>query len=390
MKIAGIICEYNPFHAGHAFHIAQTRKLTGCDYVVACMAGSFVQRGEAACLSKWARAEMALRCGADAVFELPTLYALRTADVFAMGGVAILDGIGADILSFGSECTDFHLLQTMAALRENEPECISRAIQCGLAEGKSHARARGEAIAEYLNIAPEAVNQPNWILACEYLHAISVLNAQIQPVMIRRTNDYHAKTVDERFASATAIRQMLRENDIEQAQKYIPEAAHPLLKEWKGMHHPNDLLLYKLRSMTAEEIAALADASEGIENRVKRSAGEAFDYESLLESLKCKRYTRARLSRLCAHAMLNLTKALADRHPVPEYARLIGMRSDARDLMHTLKHRTKIPIVANASEIADSEVFSLECRATDLRALCMNDSAQRLQGAERTAKFVIV
>ena len=99
MKIAGVICEYNPFHRGHAYHLAETRARTGCDYIVACMTGSFVQRGEAACLSKWTRAEMALRSGADAVFELPALYAIRTADVFARGGVAILSGIGADVLS---------------------------------------------------------------------------------------------------------------------------------------------------------------------------------------------------------------------------------------------------------------------------------------------------
>ena len=85
MKIAGVIAEYNPFHAGHAYHLAQTRARTGCDYVVVCMAGSLYQRGEAACLSKWARAEMALRCGADAVFELPALFAVRPADAFAHG-----------------------------------------------------------------------------------------------------------------------------------------------------------------------------------------------------------------------------------------------------------------------------------------------------------------
>ena len=96
MKIAGIIAEYNPFHSGHAYHIEKTREITGCDYVAVCMSGNFVQRGEAACMDKWQRAEMALKCGADAVFELPALFALRTADAFARGGVAVLDGIGCD------------------------------------------------------------------------------------------------------------------------------------------------------------------------------------------------------------------------------------------------------------------------------------------------------
>ena len=105
MRIAGIIAEYNPFHRGHAWHIARTRE-AGCDRVIVCMDGHFTQRGEAAILSRWDRARMALACGADAVFELPTLFAVRTADAFARGGVGILAGLGVDVLSFGSEITD--------------------------------------------------------------------------------------------------------------------------------------------------------------------------------------------------------------------------------------------------------------------------------------------
>ena len=150
MKIAGIIAEYNPFHNGHAHHIAETRRLTGCDYIVVCMDGSYTQRGEAACLDKWTRARTALACGADAVFELPVLWAVTTADNFARGGVAVLGGLGCDCLSFGSEEADLALLNRLAEFREHEPEEISCAVQAKLSEGKSHARARGEALAEYL------------------------------------------------------------------------------------------------------------------------------------------------------------------------------------------------------------------------------------------------
>ena len=390
MKIAGVICEYNPFHRGHAYHLAETRVRTGCDYIVACMAGSFVQRGEAACLSKWTRAEMALRSGADAVFELPALYAIRTADVFARGGVAILSGIGADVLSFGSETADMRLLESIAELRENEPECVSNAIRRGLSEGKSHARAQGEAIAEYLNMKPELLDSPNLILACEYLRAIHALGASIQPIAIRRSGDYHSGETGAGYASATAVRRLLRMGELERAGAELPKTAQFALREWKGMHAPDDLLLHCLRSMTESEIAALPDVSEGLENRVKRAAAEAFDCKSLIETLKCKRYTRARLNRLCAHAMLGLTRTLAERHPAPEYARLIGMREDVRPLLRELKNRTQIPIVSSPKALANSEVFALEARATDLRALCMNVPEQRTQNAEWTAKFVRV
>ena len=390
MKIAGVICEYNPFHRGHAYHLAETRARTGCDYIVACMTGSFVQRGEAACLSKWTRAEMALRSGADAVFELPALYAIRTADVFARGGVAILSGIGADVLSFGSETADMRLLESIAELRENEPECVSNAIRRGLSEGKSHARAQGEAIAEYLNLNPELLDSPNLILACEYLRAIHALGAAIQPIAIRRAGDYHSGETGAGYASATAVRRLLRMGEMERAAAELPETAQFALREWKGMHAPDDLLLHCLRSMTESEIAALPDVSEGLENRVKRAASEAFDRESLIEKLKCKRYTRARLSRILACALLGLTNALAERHPEPEYARLMGMRRDARPLLSELKRRAKLPIVSDPVRLQSDECFRLECRATDLRALQCDDPSERRAGQELTRKFVMV
>lgn len=390
MKIAGVICEYNPFHSGHAYHLAETRAQTGCDYIVVCMAGSYVQRGTAACLSKWTRAEMALRSGADAVLELPALYALRTADVFARGGVHILNGVGADVLSFGSETAELGLLERIATLREREPESVSSAIQRGLAEGKSHARAQGEAIAEALGAEPALLERPNLILAMEYLRAIRALNASIQPFAIERVGDYHAETAGSGYASATAIRNLLQQGRIDEASAQLPESARPLLAEWRGMHAPDDLLLHALRGMSEAEIARLPDVSEGLENRVKRAATAAFDVESLIAGVKCKRYTRARLNRLCAHAMLGLTRELANRHPLPEYARLIGMREDARPLLRELKKRAQLPIVSDSAQLTGSEIFRLECRATDLRALQCDAPEQRTAGQERTQKFVRV
>ena len=161
MKIAGIIAEYNPFHNGHAFHVLETRRATGCDWVIACMAGHFTQRGEPAALSKWARARMALACGVDAVFELPALFAVRPADTFALGGVAILGGLGADVLSFGCETDDMALIRALADIKGTEPEAVSLRVREKLDAGMSHARARGEAVGEYLGLPPETINRPN-------------------------------------------------------------------------------------------------------------------------------------------------------------------------------------------------------------------------------------
>lgn len=390
MKIAGVIAEYNPFHSGHAWHLARARALTGADYVIVCMAGSYTQRGEATCLSKWTRAKMALMCGADAVFELPALFAVRTADAFARGGVAILDGLGADALSFGCETDDLELVERLAQLRACEPEEVGQAVRRGLNEGKSHARARGEAVAEHLGVDAALVNSPNLTLAAEYLRALRDRRSGMTPVAIRRDGSYHDVGLGDGFASATAIRAALRRGELEKALRYVPEPIRPLLRASGRMHAPDDLALMRLRSMTEAELRALPDMSEGLESRVKRCAAKAACCEELIESIKCKRYTRARLTRLLAHAMLGLTGEMARRNPEPVYARLIGMRADARALSAELKARARIEIVSDATKLAGDEVFDLECRATDLRALQCDDALERCSGREFTEKFVRV
>lgn len=384
MNIAGIIAEYNPFHNGHAWHIAETRRLTGCDGVVVCMDGHFTQRGEPAALSKWDRARMALASGADAVFELPTLFAVRTADAFARGGVAILNGLGVDALSFGSELDDLVLLERLADLRRDEPEALSQAIRRKLAEGKSHARARGEAVSEHLGIDYDAVNRPNAVLAAEYLRAIADLGAAMAPVVVPRRGDYHGEALGE-FASATAIRAAWRRG--EPALAAIPEAARP----WAvpdALHPMDDVLLYRLRGMDLAQLAALPDVGEGLEHRLHRLCREAPGREALLEAMKCKRYTRARLERLLTHALLGVDRALVEAVPTPPYARLIGLRRGSEAILREIKKRATLPVVSGGAALRGDPCFQLECRATDVWSLLHDAPELRKMGREMTEGMV--
>ena len=387
MKIAGVIAEYNPFHNGHAHHLKETRRRGNCDYVVVCMDGSFTQRGEPACMDKWARARLALECGADAVFELPALWALQPADGFARGGVAVLGGLGCDLLSFGSEETDINLLKTLAEMGENEPPELRAALREGLAAGKSHARARGEAIAALLGVDAALLNSPNLILGTQYLREIRAQNMKMEPLPIKRIGNYHDAALGD-FASATAIRAAIHDGKMEEARFCVPEPAREELRRVGRLHAMDDLLLHTLRGMPPEKIAEIPGVGEGLEQRIARCAQEAAGREELLEALKCKRYTRARLSRICACALLKMTKSTVESHAKPEYARLIGMREDARPLLRELKARSRLPIVSDAAQLRGDAVFDLECRATDLRALLCDEPSERRAGQEFTRKFV--
>ena len=380
MTIAGVIAEYNPFHNGHLYHLRETRRASGCDGMVVCLAGNFTQRGEAAALSKWTRARMALLCGADAVFELPALFAVRTADLFARGGVGVLGGLGCDVLSFGCETDDMALLAKLAALREDEPEEISRETRRRLDAGMSHARARGEAVAAYLGMPAETLNAPNLALAVEYVRCLR--HTATRPLAIRRLGDYHDGTLSH-ICSATAVRRALAAGeDVSQA---VPAACLPLLPSRPRL--PLDMaVLYRLR----QGGLSLPDAGEGLDGLLVRAARESGTLDEAIDRAKSRRYTRARIARAAAHAAAGLTAELAGKYAHPPYARLLGLRAGAEPVLRELSRRAKLPIVSDPARLRGDECFALECRFTDLWALGAADSAGRRAGQEFTRPFVRV
>ena len=217
MKTAGIIAEYNPFHRGHEYQIQYTKEKLGADYVIVTMSGDYVQRGTPALISKHLRTEMALRCGADLVLEMPVSVSTASAEAFAMGGVSLLDSLGVvDMLCFGSESGEITVLKELAEVLVEEPEDYRILLKSFLSQGLSFPAARSQALTEYfknprnftgdafdgvltplLNQITRILNTPNNILGIEYCKALLRLNSKIQPVTIRREGmGYHDTFAD--------------------------------------------------------------------------------------------------------------------------------------------------------------------------------------------------
>lgn len=193
MAAAGIICEYNPFHKGHLYHIEQTRLLTGADDIICVMSGNYVQRGEPAILDKWLRTSMALEAGASLVLELPTYYACASAEFFAFGAVSLLQHTGiTDFLCFGCEEDRSHIFQAAAAVLYEEPAPYRSALKTYLSQGFGFAAARARALhhclsQQYPNVNWQSlIEHPNNILAMEYYKALLRLHSPIQPVPVQR------------------------------------------------------------------------------------------------------------------------------------------------------------------------------------------------------------
>lgn len=375
MRIVGVIAEYNPFHRGHAYQLAQARKLSQADYVVAVMSGCFVQRGDAALLSPSVRAEMALKNGADAVLLLPTLWSVRDAEHFAWGGVSLLHNIGCHAISFGAEVADNSALLAAAKALESPADALQDVTRQQLASGLPYPAALSaamEVLAPHLNLL---LSSPNNTLGICYLRAMLRLGSQMEVFPVSRTGDYHATSLSGEYASATAIRRAILQGDWYAAYDAMPKSAATLLqKEARSgtLHHPEALdtaLLARLRLMSDSDYATLPDISEGIENRLHHAAETTSSREALLQSAKTRRYPYARLSRLATHALLGCTQTLADETPSPPAAFLLGFRKGCEPLVSQLSQGC-VPLVSSISQLdRKAPWLTLEERAWELWAL---------------------
>lgn len=398
MRIAGIIAEYDPFHNGHAAHIAHTRAENGgnATHVVCVISGSFTQRGEPALLSKFKRAEMALSCGADLVLELPLPWAMAPAEHFAAGGVAVLNALECvNLLSFGSECGDTTALKELANLSSNPQyqTALKQALNDGLpyaAAGQQAAtRIVGEDVAAYLA-------SPNNTLGIEYMRAIAAQGADWELFTLQRQGALHNEMVaKDAFASATMLREMVREENLHLLDAYMPSDTANLLQTAHSQGETTtqtirleNALMAHLRRLPLEEYSHLPWLSEGLENRLHREMRTATDYHALLEAVKTKRYPMARLRRVLWASLIGLTAA--DTEGLPPYIRILGMNERGREILAAAS--PTLPIISRTAQVSELDehaqrIFDLECTATDLHALAM---AKPLPcGTDHTHKLIV-
>jgi predicted nucleotidyltransferase len=376
MRVVGVIAEYNPLHLGHAHHLAEARRLTNADAVVVVMSSVFTQRGDAAILSPADRAQMALSAGADAVFALPVAWAVRDAEHFALGGVSILAGLGCNAISFGTEDTDLTALHTAAQLLETPGEVFSADVRARMDAGLPYPAALSAAMDTALPGCSTLLEKPNSTLAVCYLRAMLRLGANMDVIPVQRLGGYHDSALGDSLPSATALRGAILRGDWTKVRTAMPEEAYRILREAAAegrLHRPAALdsaLLYRLRTMSSAEYAALPDVSEGIENRLAAASETAHTREKLLQSAKTRRYPYARLSRLATHALLGVTDGLLSAQSTPEAAMLLGFRKDKRELFTHFKEQGTLPILSKAAGIDRSAPwFAAECLAYDVWAL---------------------
>ena len=362
MKACGIIAEYNPFHQGHHYQIEQIRKQTDADVIVVAMSGNFVQRGEPAIENKWHRAKMALENGADLILELPTLSSTQATDWFAAGGVGILHAAKCQEIAFGVEDTsidyqvafeEWSILQTRIKehMTDDEMKSLTYANRLSLVAKENF----GENSPLY-----RLLQQPNQQLGFAYVKEIFSRNVPMDYLTIERKGNGHldAKIQDEQFASGTALRKQLlkpeRNPNLYAQLSYLEEISSVAYRNhWEQYWL---LLKYQLERSSVEELRTIYQMDEGIEYRFKKILPQANSFYNFIQLLKNKRWTWARLQRLCLYVLLGITKKQVEKHfesiRKPNKVTVLGFNERGREYLKTLREE-KTEFITN---YADSSI----------------------------------
>lgn len=391
MKVIGIVGEYNPFHKGHMHHISESRALVDEDAAVVCvMSGSFAQRGEPAVFSKFARAEAAVRCGADLVFELPLPWALSSAEGFARGAVGLLGAVGiTDYLSFGSETGEIRPLSELAE-KLIDPLIDARIKQEASESEKPYAAVRQDIMREILGDEANLLEMPNNILAVEYLKAIFEQSLDITPIAVQRTGALHDSLAAEgSFRSSSELRALFRMGG--DAYSMMPRTAAAVFMNEShlgrgpvAMSSLEQAIMSRLRMLPESEYDALPDEGEGLGKRLRRAALSEPSLDAVYSAAKTKRFALSRIRRMTMCAALGVKANMAAG--IPPYARVLAANDKGCELLRLASSRSHIPVItkpASIKELSAEEraLFELECSADDLYVLGFTAREERRGGS---------
>lgn len=363
MKAVAIVAEYNPFHNGHLYQLTQAKQQTQADVVIALMSGNWMQRGEPAIFDKWQRARAALNHGIDLVVELPFATAVQPANLFAMGAVRLASELNASYLSFGAE----NPTMDYQTLIDHQPDAtVFRRFD------QTYATLYQQFLNESTGIK---LNQPNDILAYSYANANHQLGNPIQLVPIQRLGSQHNDqdlNINRQISSATAIRKTIIKQQLQLLDLTVPKATLELIKDNQPLNWTQfwPLLRYELVETPINELHQIYQMTEGIEYRLKKAAEKATSFDEFVHLVKTKRYTYARIRRLCVYVLTHAYDTEVKK--ATDYARILGFTATGQRYLNQLKKEIAIPMITKMTDDLSRGMMALDYRAGMLIQLINN------------------
>lgn len=360
--IYGLVSEFNPFHNGHKWLIDKVK--TENDTVVTVMSSSFVQRGDISIISKMDRTFASLKNGVDLVLELPSVYSLSSAEDFGKSSIEILKATNIiDKVVFGSECGDIDLLKKgISALKDKNVQSL---IKENMDKGVTYPKAIHNSISKlYSDDIANLFDGANNILGMEYLKSLE--NSNITAITFSRKGAGHNDEFSSGdFASGSFIRENYSNREL-----YTPE--YPITDTAK-IENIEKIILYKLSSMTENELRNIPDVHEGFENRIIKAVQNTNNFNELCEKLKTKRYTMSRIRRIICRAILGIDNSVKEIS-VP-YIRVLGFTEKGSKLLKEIKENGTLPLITNVKNGYDNldnngkKILKIENLATKLWSL---------------------
>ena len=355
MEKIGIICEYNPFHYGHKYHINEIKKMYPDSMIILVMSGPFTQRGDASIINKWDKARIALDNNVDLVIELPFVFATQGADIFSHGAIEILKYLKVDKLVFGSESNNIRELKDLAMSALNN-KAYDILVKDYLSKGVNYPTALSKALSD---LNGTIINTPNDLLGLCYIKEIIKQKANIEPISIKRTNDYHAKELKDFITSATSIREGIKNK--QSIVKYLPNNVIEYINN-VFIDDYFDLIKYKILT---EDSSNIQTVDEGIENRIKKYIYVSNSLEELINNVKTKRYTYNKLKRMFLHILCNFTKDEARKNKNVKYIRVLGFNKVGQKYLKEIKKDIGVPIITNYTK-ENSKLLEIDFRVNSV------------------------
>ena len=357
MKMIGVIAEYNPFHNGHLYHLEQIKKKYPDYGIVLVMTGNFTERGGVSIIDKWKRCEIALKHGIDLVIELPYPFATQSADYFAYGAITILEKLKVERIIFGSESDNIEDLELIAKTQIDNPE-FEKLVKIYSKFGNNYPTALSLALNDLIN---KKIDTPNDLLGVSYIKTILKNNYNIKYETIKRINNYHDKDLNDEISSASAIREALKNNlDIS---KQIPKDTLDYYNELHFIDDYFDILKYKI--ITENDLSIYNTVEEGIDKLLKKNINKVNNYDEFIKSIKSKRYTYNKISRMLLHILCNFTKEKKDMFKDITYLRILGFNDTGKKYLNSIKKEIDIPVISKITKEKDP-MLEFEIETTNI------------------------
>jgi predicted nucleotidyltransferase len=362
MNIIGIICEYNPFHNGHIYHLEKIKELYKDSLIILILNGYFLERGEISILSKEDKTKIALDNNIDIVVELPFIYGTQSADIFADISLKILNELKVNKIIFGSETNNIDLLNKIVDIQLNDKDYDIN-VKKYLQKGLNYPTAMAKALS-----LDNKFDNPNDLLGISYIKAIKKNNYNITPICIQRTSNYHNLCSNEKIISASNIRNKLNKN--QNIDKYLPIT---IKKQLKTINYDKYFELLKFKIITDHNLSDYLTVDEGIENRLKKEILKSNNINELIDNIKTKRYTYNKINRMLIHILIGVKKNVNNNNL--DYIKILGFNKKGKKYLNSIKKDVNIPLKTNHNSI----IYNYELKASILYDMLANTNTYEFE-----------